>query len=240
VSADVPALTSVSWFYNWTFTVSGQVATAIGPAAMEFVPMVWGKNINVDNIANAIPAGAKYLLGFNEPNFGAQSNLTPTQAAQLWPLIEQIAQRKNLKIVSPAVNVCGPPATCNVQDPVAWMDQFLAACSGCKIDHMAIHWYACTSQALQTYVARFKKYNKPLWVTEFDCADQGTVSVDVQRAYLRDALSYLEAEPAVFRYSWFSGRTTQVANVDLLAAAGQLTALGQDYVSAAPGTSCQR
>jgi O-glycosyl hydrolase len=120
------------------------------------------------------------------------------------------------------------------------MDQFFAACTNCKVDHVAIHWYACTRQALQTYVAKFKKYNKPLWVTEFDCADQGTQPVEVQRAYLRDALSYLEGETAVFRYAWFSGRTTEVANVDLLGGAGQLTLLGQDYVSAAPVVSCQR
>ena len=125
VSADVPALKSVSWFYNWTAAISSQVSGAVVPAGVEFVPMVWGKNINVDTIANGIPAGAKYLLGFNEPNMGVpQSNLTPAQAAALWPQVEQIAQRKNLKIVSPAVNFCGSP--CNVQDPVSWMDQFLA------------------------------------------------------------------------------------------------------------------
>lgn len=238
VASDMPALKSVAWFYNWTATVSSQVGNAMAPARMEFVPMVWGKNIDVDDIVNHIPAGAKYLLGFNEPNFGIQSNLTPTQAAQLWPQVEQIAQRKNLKIVSPAVNTCGSP--CNVQDPVAWMDQFFAACTSCKVDHIAIHWYACTRDSLQTYVARFKKYNKPLWVTEFACADQGVQPVDRQRAYLRDALSYMESEPAIFRYSWFSGRTTEVANVDLLAGAGQLTALGQDYQSLAPAGTCQR
>ena len=151
VSADVPALKSVSWFYNWTAAISSQVSGVVVPAGVEFVPMVWGKNINVDTIANGIPAGAKYLLGFNEPNMGVpQSNLTPAQAAALWPQVEQIAQRKNLKIVSPAVNFCGSP--CNVQDPVSWMDQFLAACTNCKVDHIAIHWYACTGSALKMYV----------------------------------------------------------------------------------------
>jgi hypothetical protein len=238
VAADAPVLKSVSWFYNWTFTESAAVSSATSAAGMEFVPMIWGKGINVDAIVNSIPAGAKYLLGFNEPNFGKQSNLTPTQAAQLWPMVEQIAQRKNLLIVSPALNVCGSP--CNVQDPVAWMDQFFAACTGCKVDHVALHWYACTSQSLQMQVAKFKKYNKPLWVTEFACGDQGAQPVDVQRAYLRDAMAYLEGDSSIFRYSWFSGRTDAVANVDLLAGAGVLTSLGQDYMAAAPAASCRR
>ena len=57
---------------------------------------------------------------------------------------------------------------------------------------------------------------------------------------MRDALAYLESEPAIFRYSWFSARTTALTNVDLLAGAGQLTSLGQDYVSLPPGVACQR
>ena len=36
--------------------------------------------------------GAKHLLAFNEPNFYSQSNLTPMQAAKLWPTIEAIAK----------------------------------------------------------------------------------------------------------------------------------------------------
>lgn len=48
---------------------------------------------------------------------------------------------------------------------------------------------------------------------------------------LKDALDYIENEPTIFRYAWFSGRTTAIANVDLLAGAGALTTLGGDYVS---------
>jgi hypothetical protein len=48
---------------------------------------------------------------------------------------------------------------------------------------------------------------------------------------MKEALDYIENEPTIFRYAWFSGRTTAIANVDLLAGAGALTTLGGDYVS---------
>jgi hypothetical protein len=47
---------------------------------------------------------------------------------------------------------------------------------------------------------------------------------------MREAVAILEADPDVFRYAWFSGRTSAIPNVDLLGADGQLTALGQEYV----------
>ena len=35
-----------------------------------------------------LPSGSKYLLGFNEPNFKAQANLTPQAAANAWPALQ--------------------------------------------------------------------------------------------------------------------------------------------------------
>ena len=61
-----------------------------------------------------------------------------------------------------------------------------------------------------------------------------------QQAFLEDAVAYLEAEPRIERYAWFSGRASNVANVDLLAASGQLTALGKAYVNAASNPECTR
>jgi hypothetical protein len=42
----------------------------------------------------------------------------------------------------------------------------------------------------------------------------------------------LEADPMVFRYSWFTGRSSQQPAVDLLGPdSGVLTPLGQEYVT---------
>jgi hypothetical protein len=57
---------------------------------------------------------------------------------------------------------------------------------------------------------------------------------------MKDALDYIENEPTIFRYAWFSGRPTAIANVDLLAGAGALTTLGGDYVSLPEPAACFR
>jgi Glycosyl hydrolase catalytic core len=81
---------------------------------------------------------------------------------------------------------------------------------------------------------------QPIWLMEFSCGDQGAQPVSKQQSYMKDALDYLENEPTIFRYAWFSGRTTALANVDLLAGAGALTTLGGDYVSLPEPAACFR
>src|SRR5258708_127383 len=143
---------SVSWGYNWW---PAPAAGAVGVSStMEFAPMVWGGSFDVTQLAATIPAGAKYLLGFNEPNFGSQSNLTPEAAAALWPRLQQLAALRGLKLVSPALNYCG--GLCNETDPFGLLDKSLAACSGCQVGYIALHWYACSKDALVGYLGKYK------------------------------------------------------------------------------------
>lgn len=238
-AADLGALApGVTWFYNWASSPPRTVAADFERLGVEFVPMLWNGNFTVEDAVKKIPASAKYLLGFNEPNFHSQANMTPAQAAARWPDVEAVAARRNLEIVSPAVNFCG--GGCNVTNPVDWMDQFFAACQGCKIDYVAIHWYACDGPALTWYLNQFRKYDRPIWLTEFSCADQGVQPVSKQQSYMKAALEILEGDPDVFRYAWFAGRADNVANVDLLGATGALTALGSDYVSLPADAACRR
>lgn len=231
-AADMNAMkSSVSWFYGWASGPSAAARPVYAAANLEFVPMVWGGAFNVADVVKAIPAGSKYLLGFNEPNFGKEANLTPEKAAELWPQIEQIAAQKNLKIVSPATNYCA--GNCNRTDPFVWLDDFFKACPTCKVDYIGVHWYACTIEALQSHIEKMKKYNKPMWLTEFACVDGGPWSSDQVKAYAVQAMTWLEQEPSVFRYSWFSGRST-ISNVSLLGDSGSLTAVGSAYVNQAP------
>ena len=231
--ADLKALSpGVSWWYNWAPQPdSAAVATTHAALGIEFVPMAWNEK-DLPKLAAEVPADAAYLLGFNEPNFGNQANLTPEAAAAAWPQITKFAQDHNLATVSPAVNYCGSP--CNETDPFVWLDKFFAACPGCKIDYIAMHWYACDKSALTWYLGQFEgKYDKPLWLTEFACLDDpGDHSAAGQSAYLSDALTILENDPRVFRYAWFTGRNASSPAVDLLGADGQLTPLGQQYVTA--------
>ncbi|MFT3765926.1 MAG: glycoside hydrolase family protein [Minicystis sp.] len=246
--ADMAALSpAVSWWYNWAHVPDeGVRPDAYKTLGVEYVPMVWGggdlDDAHATQIASEIPGGAGFLLGFNEPNFGAQANLSASDAAALWPHVEAIADARGLALVSPAVNFCG--GDCQETDPFKYLDDFFAACEGCRVDYIGIHIYtACqgdgTNKArwlinhIETYKMRFQK---PIWLTEFACDNAGSLAE--QKAFMIDALDYLENEPRIARYAWFSGRADNVANASLLGDDGALTELGQAYVGA-PQKPCE-
>ncbi|AKT36458.1 glycoside hydrolase family protein [Chondromyces crocatus] len=246
--ADMLALSpAVSWWYNWTHVpdegVRPDAYTTIG---VEYVPMVWGGGgldaARATQIADEMPGGVRFLLGFNEPNFGEQANLSASEAAALWPHVEAIASARGLELVSPAVNYCG--GSCQETDPFTYLDDFFAACAGCRVDAIGVHIYtACqgdgTNKArwLIDQIERYKaRFDQPIWLTEFACDNAGSLAE--QEAFLVDALAYLENEPRIARYAWFSGRADNVANASLLGSDGVLTELGRAYV-AAPQTPCE-
>jgi len=216
-----PAFSSgIAWWYNWSLKGSGSV---------EFVPMVWGK----DSVTGSIPAGAEYLLTFNEPNFHTQSNLSAAAAAGLWPMLEQKAKAAGIPLVSPGMNFCGPASDCNGTDPYQYLKDFFAACAGCEVDYVAVHWYNCDLPSLKDYLEPggnlegFEQFGKPIWLTEFSC--DGSASAAEQEAYMRAAVPYLEGNSRVFRYSWFSAGP--IPKAELIADDGSPTALGQVYLS---------
>jgi hypothetical protein len=219
-------LPGISWWYNWS--LQRPAATA----AVEFVPMVWGSS----TLGGTLPTGARFLLGFNEPNFHAQSNLTAQQAAAGWPTLQARAIAAGAATVSPAMNFCGPAASCNGTDPYQYLTDFFAACAGCEVDHVAVHWYNCDLPSLRDYLEPggnlpgFEQFGKPIWLTEFSCNPSATVAQ--QEAYMRVAIPYLESNPHVFRYSWFSA--DPIPNAKLVNSDGSPTALGQVYASLAP------
>ncbi len=99
---------------------------------------------------------------------------------------------------------------------------------------VAAHWYACSKSALEGYLSEYEsKYDKPLWLTEFSCLDGSLAATPAnEAAYMSDALALLEADPKVFRYSWFTGRDSSQPAIDLLGTdGGSLTPLGQAYVT---------
>jgi hypothetical protein len=197
---------------------------------VEFVPMIWGAG----SLNASIPAGSKFLLTFNEPNFHAQSNLTAQEAASHWPEIEaKAAAAGNIPIVGPGMNFCGPAQNCNGTNPYQYYKDFFAACQNCKVDYVAVHWYNCDLPSLRGYIdgngaglEGFVQFGKPIWLTEFSC--NGSASVAENEAYMREAIPYLEANPNVFRYSWFSAGP--IPNARLINSDGTPTALGNVYM----------
>jgi len=221
---DVGAVSEkLSWWYNWNYKYSQN------NHGMEFVPMAWGKDI-----PPYLPSGSKYLLGFNEPNFFAQSNLSPTNAASLWSGLTQRAKSMSAKVVSPAVNYCG--GGCHETDPVVYLDKFFAACTDCQIDYIAVHSYVCTATALKNYLSRFHKYNKKIWLTELACGPWDNAQIanspQAQMNFMKEAVRVLENDPWVFRYAWFSGRNGEIPAANVFASSpGKLSDLGAQYMS---------
>ncbi len=244
--ADLTVLSpGVSWWYNWDFRPDEELrAGAYQDLDVEYVPMIWGEGSDLEAAARGIPADATTLLGFNEPNFGSQADLSATAAAALWPELEELADDFDLRLVSPAVNFCG--GDCQDTDPFNYLHEFLDACEGCRVDALAIHIYVGCSPSgdnkaewLINHIETYKtEFEQPLWLTEFAC-DSASSEAE-QQAFLEDAVEYLENEPRIERYAWFAGRADNVAHVDLLGADGQLTALGTAYVNAPQPKECER
>jgi hypothetical protein len=239
-AALAPSVSSpgLAWWYNWAAQSPG------GDPHIEFVPMLWGGG----SLGQTIPAGSKYVLGFNEPNFNSQANLTVAQAAADWPAVESRAGA--LPLVSPAVNYCGSATDTSrctepaITDPYTYLADFFAACNGCRVDYVAVHAYVCDLPSLRAYLEGntqtggtmpgFVQFGKPIWLTEFAC--DSTRSIADQMAFMQAAVPYLEGNPNVMRYAWFNAKP--IPSALLTNADGSLTSLGSTYV-ALPAAACR-
>ena len=197
----------VTWYYNWGNTPGkGYQNQVIDFEGIEFVPMCWNANYNADAIREYCKShpDTKYLLGFNEPNFTSQANMTPQQAAAEWPAVKALADELGLKLVAPALNYSpNPPYT----DPLKWMDEFVALVGLDSFDYTAVHNYGGLG-VMQTIAGNFHdRYGKDVWVTEF-CFWPGEqnnsyVAPSTQIDSMVETLKWLETTPWIFRYAWF-------------------------------------
>ena len=206
---DLPLMSPyISWDYNWGNTPSNDAAMWFDANEMDFCPMCWSGNYSTDKIRAFVAAhpNTKYLLAFNEPNLTDQANMTPSKAAELWPPVVALAKELNLKLVSPAMNY---GTLAGYSDPIKWLDEFFAQPNVDINDIYAIsiHCYMSSASAVQGYVEKFEKYNKPIWMTEFCAWDPVPGSVTTQMDYMCAVLNYLEANPTVERYAWFIPRS---------------------------------
>lgn len=204
----------VTWFYNWGNTVGNYLANQ---EFLEFAPMCWNGSYSADNIRNYVKShpDCKYLLGFNEPNFTAQANMTPQDAAAKWPELQALAKELNLKLVAPALNY-SPNAP--YQDPAKWMDEFVALVGSDAFDFVALHNYGGFG-VMKDLCTRFHdRYGKPVWVTEF-CywpGESGSVPVSSQIASMVESVEWLEKTDWIYRYAWFKATEASAANYHLI------------------------
>ncbi len=208
---------SVSWAYNWASTESESLS-------VDYVPMMWGLN-DVSNFASKV-GSATHVLSFNEPDLGEQANIDPATAAT-----KHIEGMKglgsNVQIGSPAVT------NGDSQSPlmgIPWLNKWFEACAGnCPVDFVAFHWYATADsfdyfkQHVEDVVAAAaaQGINK-VWLTEFQPAG----SPEAQASFMKQAVEYLDSNPAVERYAAF------MASEGTMLTGGSLNALGSAYAGA--------
>jgi len=194
----------VCWYYNWANTPNKNVIDCLGED-FAFLPMCWSANYNADNIRNFCKEHpeTKYLLGFNEPNFVAQANMTPEAAAKAWPAVQALAKELGLELVGPAVNY-SPDGPQN--DPYTWYANFVKLVGVDAFDYIAIHNYSGGKNGMKDMIDRFYDlYGKKIWVTEF-CNWTNNVTPEAQISSMIEQLEYLEKSDRVFRYSWFKAK----------------------------------
>mmetsp|Transcript_23632 Transcript_23632/g.36496 ORF Transcript_23632/g.36496 Transcript_23632/m.36496 type:complete len:419 (-) Transcript_23632:85-1341(-) len=205
--ADLQALANVvSWGYTWEKSPSFSSLEDWDRANIEFIPMVWDEVDHLD-VNGTIPSKSPALLGFNEPNFVAQANLEPADAAALWPALEKHAQHLDIPIlVSPAVNFS--PDT---WPPVEWMRAFFEECdklyptNGCRVDAIGVHSYTCQVNFLHESLSLYEEFNLPMWLTEFACEDDPVrQNAKGQYEYMLESIPFLEQYEFVDKYAWFS------------------------------------
>lgn len=230
----------VSWFYNWGNLPNANIADVPGEETIEFIPMCWNANYNADGIREYCKAHpeTKYLLGFNEPNFKAQANMTPEVAAEKWPAVKALADELGLELVGPAVNYSpdGPE-----NDPFTWYANFVKLVGTDAFDYIALHCYSGGTGGMQDMIDRFYAlYGKKIWLTEFSMGGDGGINVgspEAQISSMVQQLEYLEKSDKVFRYSWFiaKGTTTRSPYIGLIVPKNgygerELTEVGKVYV----------
>jgi RNA polymerase sigma factor (sigma-70 family) len=188
------------WYYDW----ASQNNDVPGPADVEFVPMIWGRqNLTSATLKQAKSEG-KVLLGFNEPDMDGQANMSVEDALAAWPQLEATGMR----LVSPAVAYGGDTAG-------GWLDRFMtgAGSKGLRVDAIALHWYgsdfsaASVNQFLGYVDAVHKRYGKPIWITEFglmNFSGSPKYPTDAQKVtFIKGATAGLEKRSFVERYAWF-------------------------------------
>ena len=197
----------LSWLYNWGPTLSDALDAEFVKYDIDFVPMAWNASYNEERITQFVSAhpNCKYILAYNEPNLSDQARMTPTEAAAQWGKLKSFAAGLGLQIVSPAMNYGTLPG---YSDPIKWLDEFFACPQVSKDDicAIALHCYMGSAGAMKSFIDRFDKYGKPIWMTEFCGWEAPVTDEKSQLEYMSETVLMLESDPRVERYAWFLAR----------------------------------
>ena len=183
---------NVSWFYNWDS--KGQSTESV-----QFVPMNWGKWKTIEMQELGQRMDVSHHLGFNEPDEPEQANMTVDLAIEKFKLL----QASGLRL--------GSPSPKDNQVGRDWLDEFMAKAlkEGLRVDFIAVHYYKKSKPEQFRHWLDYvdKKYNLPIWVTEFNYGATWNWKAKPNKEYVAGLISYLEmldAAEYVERYSFYN------------------------------------
>lgn len=215
---------------------------------VEGIHVVVSKVERIQNIIDTKPfysTNVDALLGFNEPDNEDEAHLTPLEAAEIWPAVEQKAAELGIpRIGSPAATTVSFNGNFDIPGigagnrALKWYEEFFTACKTCKIDFLVVHMYnqnVNTAKYILTELHRI--YQLPIWVKEFNnggrWANGGEgLPVEKHLEYMEDLVSWMEQQPFIERYAWMSARNNLFSRTSLIEpdiTPPQLTELGNKY-----------
>lgn len=195
-SCDVsPDVLNAAWYYNW----NNDTNSALN---WEYVPIRQQRNWP------AYPTnktGVTHLSGYNEPDNSVEDSYTSLgggsrdAAIAAWP--ELLAT--GLRVGSPACTDGGK----------WWLFDFMdkANAAGMRVDYITIHFYRCGQSAasFKSFLQEiWDRYQKPIWVTEFNnganwttCGDPTT---EQNASAIGSFIDMLDSTPWIERYAIYS------------------------------------
>ena len=166
---------NIGWGWDWDSSpspASGQATGSLG--SIQFVPMLLSTASVHTSIWEGNSAGAEWVMGFNEPDQcgGGGSCMQVSDVVSGWgTYFSQLSASK-----------CSPATTNDITTQgkgLSYMTEFLAACTGCKFDALAFHYYGSGSDtsALTNTIQAYQKLQKQygiaeLWIPEMAPTDQ--------------------------------------------------------------------
>lgn len=241
---DIKALEpGVGWWYNWYHETNDGVRGG----SMLFIPMIWDEAPDrLSGAENFLRRSPKppMLFAINEPNLTGQANLAPQDAVEPWKKISRLAKSRGIPLIGPHMAIGAPGnEIVNGWDPIQnkrrnlsymidWMDAFFHYVDPATVDGIGLHAYGNIHELKWSVGELYKKYNKPVWMTEFAWWDAKDVADEA--AYMIEALDFLERSPQVAGYAWFKermGRGPTKLNLLVEGKPGELTKLGKIYVN---------
>ncbi|QDU88838.1 Glycosyl hydrolase catalytic core [Pirellulimonas nuda] len=205
---------NASWYYNWWHTKPA----GNNDANAEWIPLLKYTN-SLQSKLNTIAGynDVDTLLVLNEPERENQSNVSVTDAINLWPQVQQALP--NHTLVGPAVsdNAAGQAWLSSFMSQVDSLNSNSDPDDNLRVDAVAFHWYGgsnpnnpvgSANSFLNPVDYYHNTYNRPVWITEFAMHDWGGNYTDAEyqeanRIFLETVIPGLESRSYVNAYAFY-------------------------------------